>query len=114
MDTFTEVTHVDLSPDGFASLSVERTYDDGIGYRARLYFQTADLRAVSDALERFSRSSCDEVVTLADGILRIFSLPPSPMVNVELERDAALAHGGYDTLDLGPESVATVVAALRA
>lgn len=35
-------------------------------------------------------------------------------LTVELDRHEDLVHGGYDTLDLGIESVAGLVAALRA
>lgn len=114
MDTFTEDTTVELTHDGFVAVSVDRKYDDGVGYRSILHFQAADVRAIADAFERFAAARVDETVTLADGTLRIFDLPPSPMVNVELDRHADLVHGGYDTLDLGLDSVAGVVASLRA
>ncbi|HRE88200.1 MAG TPA: hypothetical protein PK095_03585 [Myxococcota bacterium] len=114
MDTLTENTNVELTSDGFVAVSVDRTYDDGIGYRAKLHFQRGDVGAVADAFERFVGNRVDETVTLADGALRIFDMPPSPLVNVELDRHEDLVHGGYDTLDLGVESVAGLVASLRA
>lgn len=115
MDTsFTENTSVNALPDGFVALSVERNFPDGISYRSVLYFQAGDAAAVATGLERFKSLGVDQTVTLADGTLRIFAMEPSPMVNLELDRDAGLAHGGYDTLDLGPDSVGSVVDALRA
>lgn len=114
MDTFNESITVELAHDGFVAVAVDRKYDDGVGYQSTLFFQPGDVRAIADALERFGQGRLDQAITLADGTLRIFDMPPSPMVNIEVDRRADLAHGGYDTLDLGAESVAGVVASLRA
>jgi hypothetical protein len=114
MDDFTETTSVAATDDGFVSISVDRTYDDGIGYRSILHFQVADVGTVADAFERFGATRSDESLKLADGALKIFDMAPSPMVNVELDRAGDLPYGGYDTLDLGPDSVANIVAGLRA
>jgi hypothetical protein len=114
MHDFDEQTRVSTNGDGFIAISVVRTYRDGIVYRSALFFASGDVAAVADALERFAATRRDQSLALADGTLRIFHMPPSEMINLELERAERVPHGGYDTLDLAPGSAADVASALRA
>lgn len=114
MDSFKETTTVSAPLDGFVAISEQRDYDDGIRYRSTLYVQVGDVATLADALERHAATGANESVTLADGTLGVFAMEPSPMVNLELDRDGDLEHGGYETLDLAPSAVAGLVAALRA
>jgi hypothetical protein len=113
MAKFQETASVSLTDDDFVAVSVQRAYDDGVQYRSVLYFQRADATKVADAVERFLRAQLDDNVALVDGSVHLFPQERGNMINVELTRDDALPHGGYDTLDFSPDSAATVIAGLR-
>lgn len=113
MNKFRETVAVSSTDDGFVALEVRRAYDNGVAYRSVLYFQRGDAGKVADAVERFARAQVEDTVALADGSVHLFPQDRSEMINVELTRDAALPHGGYDTLDLSPASAAAVIDGLR-
>ena len=113
MNQFSETVDISPTDDGFVSVSVHRRYDSGISYRSVLFFQPGDSAQIADAFDRFVADRTEQSVDLADGRLRLFGQEPGIMLNIELHRDQNLAHGGYDTMDLAPDSVATVSKGLR-
>ena len=113
MDKFKETVAVTEGDDGYVATSVHRQYDDGIQYRSVLHFQRSDAAALADAMEQFASTRNDQNLTLADGTLRLFAQQRSAMLNMELTRDPAVPHGGYDTMDLSLDSLPAVIAGLR-
>ena len=108
-----ETVQVSPTDDGFIAIDVHRKYDDGVEYRSKLYFQRADATKLADAVERFTRTPVDDSVDLVDGVVHLFPQERGDMINVELTRDGALPHGGYDTLDFGPATAPAIIAGLR-
>jgi hypothetical protein len=114
MEPLRELLRVEPTTEGMIAVTVERTYDDGIGYRARLRLSPDEARALSGALDRFAKARVDQSVSAPCSVLRVFELPPSPAVHIELVRPGTIGPDHDDTLDLLPRSVADVIASLRA
>lgn len=113
MTKYQETVDVSTTDDGFVSVDVHRVYDDGVEYRSVLYLQRADAGKVADAVERFTRTQLDDTVPLIDGSLHLFPQDRSEMISLELRRERALPHGGYDTLEFGPKAAGALIAGLR-
>lgn len=112
MSKFTETLTVQRGADGFLAIREHRSYQNGVLYNSVLYIQPEDADALLHALRRLQESGEDQELPLRDGRMALSAAERSVMVNLEIFRDDALPHGGYDVLDLGPEGMAALVAAL--
>jgi len=113
MSRFTETLQVERGADGFLAIREHRAYPNGVLYNSVLYLQPEDAAALLLGLQRLRETGEDQDLPLRDGRMALSNAERSAMVNLEIFRDDTLPHGGYDVLDLGPDGLAALVAALR-
>lgn len=113
MTRFSETLLVERDADGILAIREHRSYPSGVLYDAVLYIQADDAGALRRGLERLQETGVHQELLLRDGRMVLSLEERSEMIILEIFRDAALPHGGHDAMDVGPEGLTALVAALQ-